>query len=510
MDPVALCRVAVTVLGITAGVIPGTRSFALAGTQPPFVPTMDPRGPYVLAITEAAAKRYTNAIAEARKLHPEASEVVFPAGDFQPVETLLRKQHPRYAMVFLMPEELDVNFAWNWLRVVTQVDADPLVDVRTGFITGRDPGAAAQFVRRIRAAVENKTPMPGAMVDNLGPNLMAPKEAFFRNPGNFMIPVLEKRLGLTTISHGTNAFNSERLGSLDAAGVVHFGGHGYPERIVEGVTAAQARQLKLAPCVVFNGACYTGVTGRWYDFRDKIFARQVAVEDCFCLAMLDNNVLGYLAALSPDHGIPVYQEMEFLATDGASLGDIIKHTHDGVIVAHGGKLPAFELFRDGMARPQWTPADFMLKGTASRVLFGDPALLLTRAFTEPAFEVKLRPDGTNTCRATATLKNTNLKSTFTDTYFSDLSSVPNLFNDRALLTCRVPEGWNGVKQIEVLEVKANGTSIKGRLQGFAVEEDAGRRLLHVQIDLPTKGYMQSDFRAPGATVELRLLRTESR
>ena len=65
---------------------------------------------------------------------------------------------------------------------------------------------------------------------------------------------------------------------------------------------------------------------------------EVKPEVSFCLSMLNNNVLGYFSALHPDHGVPVYQEMEFLATDGASLGDIIKHTYDGVILANGGVL----------------------------------------------------------------------------------------------------------------------------------------------------------------------------
>ena len=38
-----------------------------------------------------------------------------------------------YALVFIEPDELDVNFAWSWLKIACGLDDDPFVDVRTGF-----------------------------------------------------------------------------------------------------------------------------------------------------------------------------------------------------------------------------------------------------------------------------------------------------------------------------------------------------------------------------------------
>jgi hypothetical protein len=200
-----------------------------------------------------------------------------------------------------------------------------------------------------------------------------------------LIPVLAKRFSIQTISHGAAAFLDKRLASHQAAGMIHLGGHGHPDRVDDGVTGTQAGKLKLAPCVVFNGACYTGVTSRWFDpFTQKSVVENTAkAADSFCLNMLDNQALGYLAALHVDHGMPVYQEMEFLAYQGASLGDAIKFIHDGVILGSGGKLLKLEPFVAGKPPPNWTASEVMLKGTASRVLFGDPALILIAAFTEP-------------------------------------------------------------------------------------------------------------------------------
>jgi hypothetical protein len=148
----------------------------------------------------------------------------------------------------------------------------------------------------------------------------------------------------------------------------------------------------------------------------------------------------------------------------------------------------------------------MLNGTASRVLFGDPALVLTPPFVAPPFDVTLQQESLDVCRVVAVLNNPNLKSTFTDTYYSDLSAVPNLFNDRALITCRLPNGWDIVRSVDVTRVAVKTKPLKWRLVGFGVEHDGTNHLLHVQVDLPTDGYMQSAFRVSGATLELRVLR----
>jgi hypothetical protein len=323
-----------------------------------------------------------------------------------------------------------------------------------------------------------------------------------------MIPVLERRLGLVTISHGVEAFTDERLASMNGAGIVHLGGHGHPDRVDEGLRGEQVRNLKMSPCVVFNGACYTGVTHRWYEQwtpEGKVAEKTVPAADCFCLNLLRNEAVAYLAALHPDHGVPVYQEMEHLAFSGAPLGDVIKYTHDGVILGSGGRLPKFERFASGMPLPQWTPSDVMLKGTASRVLFGDPALMVLDAFTNAPFSI-VQKEKDGALHVTAILSNPLLKSSYTDTYHADLARDKNLFNDRALIVADLPQGWNSVSGVEVVGVKAGGHAMQHRLVGYAVERDGDKRRLHVQVDIPSVGYMQSPFRVAGAEVELKVKR----
>jgi len=250
------------------------------------------------------------------------------------------------------------------------------------------------------------------------------------------------------------------------------------------------------------------VTGRWYEPfgpSGKVEVHAVKPDDSFCLNLLDNQAIAYLAALHVDHGVPVYQELEYLASRGASLGDVIKFTHDGVILGAGGGVPRFKHFEAGMAPPQWTPSDIMLEGTASRVLFGDPALLLTDPCIEPPFRVESSAEG-DVLTITATLKNPRLKSTYTDTYHADLAADPNQFNDRALLVVDLPAGWSSVGKVEVLGVEAGGQALRHRLVGYAVETDDDRHTLHVQVDVPTTGYMESALRVEGARVRLRASR----
>ncbi len=474
----------------------------------PLRASLDPAGPYLVLASRQAEKDYAAAIARAKELHPGAAQAVFDPGDADGTRKLLRDHRPRYALVFLEPEELDVNFAWQWLTLSTQVSDRPLVGVRTGFITGATPDAAAAFVDRIAAAAHGKVTLPAVCLDDLGPNSQAPKAAFYDNRGAPLIPALDLRFNLRSISHGAEGFTDARLTSLQGVGLLHFGGHGHPDRVDDGLTGVQIRRAPLSPCVVFSGACYTGVTRGWFDpFTPdgKVAARSVEAGDSFCLNLLQNQAVAYLAALHVDHGMPVYQEMEYLAYHGGSLGDVIKHTQDGVILGNGGQVPRFKPFVEGKPSPQWSNSEVMLKGTASRVLFGDPALIVTAPFADPPFRVSVADDGDG-LQVTATLANTALKSTYTDTYHADLAADPNLFNDRALVTAELPGGWSSVGKVEVTDVEAGGKSLQSRLAGYAVESDGGRRYLHAQVDVPATGFQQSPFRVAGATVRLRASR----
>ena len=182
------------------------------------------------------------------------------------------------------------------------------------------------------------------------------------------------------------------------------------------------------------------------------------------------------------------------------MGDVIKHTYDGVVVANGGEMPTFEPLKDGMVQPHQTPADVMLKGTAARVLLGDPALVVCDAFALPPFTTTVAEEA-GALRVTAVLANLAHKSTFTDTYHNDLNPQAP-FNDRALVQVDVPPAWKSVGKVEVVDVRARGQSLPHRLVGQAMEHDQGSRRLYVQVDVAAQGFQRSAIRVTGATVEL--------
>lgn len=452
----------------------------------------------ILASTKAAAA-YGPAIAEAKELHAGAEFREFDPDDLAALATALQASPPRYAMVFILPDEIDVNFGWRWVTMTTQLDADPFVDMRTGFITGDSPNAALAFVKRIAQFVRGETTMPMRSVDNLGPNTMAPKGSCLTERGSFMIPVYAASVEMTTISHGLQGFGAEQLKHMEDKGFVHYGGHGYPDRVVDSLNSPWLRKIRFAPSVFFNGACYTGVPGVWYDVMGpKLTKKTVKPNESFCLGVLASGPVAYLAALHPDHGIPVYQEMEYLAFTGAPLGDVMKYTHDGVVLGSGGKLPAFEELKDGMPQPNWAPAEVMLKGTASRLLYGDPSLKVIQPFADPPFDATCAAQDLS-LHVTATIKNLKLKSTFTETYFCEMSQT-NQFNDRALVTCKLPDGWIAVSAITQVSATVGAKAVTSKLIGFGVEQDGGTNLLHVLIDLPSTGYQEGPFRKAGAKI----------
>jgi len=85
-------------------------------------------------------------------------------------------------------------------------------------------------------------------------------------------------------------------------------------------------------------------------------------------------------------------------------------------------------------------------------------------------------------------------------------SITKQFNDRALIVFGLPNGWDTVKKVSISDVTVNGKSIKHKLIGYAVERDGKISILHIQIDLPSSGYMQSPFRKKGARIRLRAKR----
>ncbi len=444
-------------------------------------------------------------IPESDPFHTVVKAALKTAGASRPVRfkdpadalEALRQLRPDSVLVVIRPETLDLNFAYDFLDMAGRVDEDPFVDFVYGFITGRSPEAALAFLKETDAVRRKPGLVPRAAMDCLGPNNLD-EDRVWRWKFARMLPKL-KGFELASMNHGKRGYPQSRLGDLEGFGYVHFGGHGVPDRIVQGLTADQVSRVNLRHAVVFNGACWTGVTCRSFDWRTGRI-RAVETKNPFCLAVLDRGVAAYLAAVHPDHGIPVYQEMERLFSTGETLGEVMKYTYDQVVMASGGKRPAFPRWKDGEAPPALGRGTMELHGTAARVLFGDPRFKPLKKVAKSPYFVKMKRSGRNYL-VKAQMLNPDLKYTHMDTFSGDMARNRMQFNDRFYFQADLP-GKAKVKSVKVVTAVARKKAVKHRLVSYAVEAWRGRRILHVQVDFPSRGYQVSDIRNPSAKVEV--------
>ncbi len=441
-------------------------TLALAAAEPTTLPvSLDPAGPYLILVSSRAEKASPQALTQALKLHPKALRGRLDVPELAQASALLERHRPHFTLVVLMPDELDANLAWKWLKRTARLDSDPFVDTRTGFLTA--PQASAYF-QRLADVLAGRERVPAVLVDNLGPVSQGLKSGKLQTTrSSFFLPAL-KGLEVMTLSHGPGTPPAAALESMSGAGVLHLGGHGVPDRVSEGMTASQVGLLQLPPAFVFNGCCYGGVTGRYYEAGSWQTAGA-----SFCLALLDRRPLAYFASLHPDHGMPVYQEIERLAWQGGSAGSLIKATHDEVILALGSAdMPNL---RSGQP-PIWTPGQVMAYGTASRVLFGDPSVVL--GLPRVPAPLSIAPGEVR-------VQNPALAASLTDTFAGDLCSTPNMFNARAVFLLSGQQA-----PVKISGVKVGQRGLRFRVVRQAVELGKG---LHVQVDCESTGMFRSPF-----------------
>jgi len=485
----ALCLAACILPFVMGGCLP--RVSSRTELPPPIGPQPDLD---VLVTTVDRTDPWWEVVEAVRSTEPEC--VVVRVSPTNPAAAVpqLAKLRPEYGLLVLPPEHLDVNFAWRWLSAASRLDDDPFTDLCYGVITGGTPEEAISFWNRTQEAAHTPSIISPTLLDCLGPNQLN-NDRVFVHRRLFWAGWLRGKIDARGMNNGLRGFADADLPKLSGYGILHFGGHGYPERIDHGLTAEQLSRAQLSPSVVFSGACSTGVTHRAFEMGPGGWQeRTYAPDESFCLTMLRQPVVAYFAATHPDHGVPVYQEMEYWLTTGCTLGEAMKHTYDGVAVANGGRALDFPVLKGGEPLPGWGPTEIMLYGTASRVLFGDPRLRVCGPVHDRPVSV---------ADSTLTVADPQVAYSLTDTYHSDTSAVPNGFNDRVYGTIPLAPGEPDPTEVTA-RAEAGGRAVESRVVGFAVEEWGGSRLLHVQVDPPSTGYLQGPIRRKGATVALTL------
>jgi hypothetical protein len=332
---------------------------------------------YVVLAGFAATDPF-DAAAQVLARHHRAPVLRFDPANVAPLLPALKAAAPRHVAVVVRPEQLDFDLQRRLLALATNVDDDPFVDFAFGYVTGRDAAAATALAQR---GIE-RTPQKAASIALAAGG--CPKSSVHT------VPFLLRRRGLDSLqllgAGDENArdvpFWRENLPKLNGRDVVTFAGHGYPHEIVGGPTFAELAGLDLAGTVVLNVACYTGVTGRWFDYdhrRGVMVQRVVAPAESFCLALLDTGVLGYTAYLSPRPAGPELEtDLAALVGDGLSLGEARRRDYDKTVLGMLGfgeeRLQPGPV-ADGTKLPQPLDAvrDIMLEGALGGVVFGDPA-----------------------------------------------------------------------------------------------------------------------------------------
>ncbi|MEM6671477.1 MAG: hypothetical protein AAF726_01455 [Planctomycetota bacterium] len=450
---------------------------ASAPAERPYVvlTAVDERDPF-----HAAARALADAYgAEIHALDPD---------DLEPLREVLRAAAPANVAIVLRPEQLDFSLGRRFLQLATEIDDDPFVDFAFGYITGR---TGKDALRLAEAGIERK-PLERA------PKLATVAGGVDRSTKfSRRVPLRDETLSSTTIHcAGESAFPDEGRdikfvkkslrqlrGKVDA---LTFVGHGYPDQVVGGPNATDLRDARLKDAVVFNVACYTGVTSKWFESdyaAGEERLRVVKPEESFALAVLDAGVVGYTAYLCPRPAGPELDcDRAALIADGLSLGEARRRDYDKTVLGYlGFGEPRMQLapITDGteLVRGGDVVRNVMLEGATGGVLFGDPACVpfALREGESPVL-VESSPDGDElVVRASAKAHSLFL-------HCSDPTS--QMEGSMALkVHARVPIGALPVADVIVEELTVGGEALETRTL-WAVETDGPDRYLQLRVNFP--------------------------
>jgi hypothetical protein len=411
--------------------------------------------------------------------------------DLKPLLDVLKQKEPRYVAVVVRPEDLDINLARTFLKMATQVDADPFVDFAYGFITGDTPDVALALVEA-GVKTERERRKATLAVAAVGDQSIL-KSAVHAQQFPLRTRTLPQLWG--QIAGGENfaggrdaAFIKNLMPQLQGKSMVMFAGHGYPGEILGGPTWKDFEGLKFDGAVVLNIACYTGVTGRWFEDDQAAGVRRertVPRGESVCLAALRTGPAAYVGYACPRPAGPeLFLDITALAAEGLSVGEARRRDYNRVVLAHMaqgfGGLRADE-YADGdrVRPPRNVVRDLLLDMATGGMLFGDPAF--TPFVAQPGeapVEVKTERAGEHF------LVNVAVGGQHV---FFQCSEPLATWGEEQLPTlrvmARVPLGDDHVAEVKVKDLRPLDQFDHRRLV-WAVEDDRGQRFLHLKVYFP--------------------------
>ncbi len=442
-------------------------------------PEASMREDYVIATNLPESDEYYQAVRKLQE-HRNAKTVARFAGrNLEPLFAELKRLQPRFVTFVLRPGDIDLNLNYEILERASALDDDPFVDFGHGFITGKSAKAALALVENIIRAETNPAGHPHSGVD-FGPVTVEEDRAFDStrpHHGSFR---------MTTFQHSTKGFPESAKDLLNGVGLARYWGHGMPEGVCDGLTAAQAKNLDTWPAVIFGGACYTGVCGTTFDKslgKPTCAARVIAPEESFCLNLLASGCTGFFAALDPDHGITAGQEMQHLMETGCELGAAMAYSY-GLITLAGGEMKGkFHRLEDGKPQPSKIGVgtnkyfEIMRHGAACRALFGDPAFKPYRqALVEPMFTASV---DWRSRQGRITMRDGDWYGAIDIFHCDEKGHMAN----KLMATVEIPAGVT-VSNVRATSLQSNGRDLGSPVySAWQIETRGEKRLLHVQFDV---------------------------
>jgi hypothetical protein len=330
-------------------------------------------GSYRVYLERAADPAYRPAAERLAALHG-AEVVTFEPADLAALGAALKAAPVRHAAFVVRPATIDAQWAQDLLLRLTEVDDDPFLDVGYAFITGRDGAAAERFVGRIEEAGKRPFGDRAALFGTWEGPVLPPAQPLsalaalgLRGEERFVL----SRSAKEERSAATRA----ALTAMAEADLLLFFSHGEPDRM-EGCYSARdlaAWQVRFAPSLLIQCACWNGSTGRWWmdQGAGPVERPAPAAEDSVALAVLDTGVAGYVAGVDPWHGPLAMRCTARLLDRGLSLGEM---------VADNAARLALEFAPGRIDLPPVAQRAPRQEGVANRrqnamalIVFGDPA-----------------------------------------------------------------------------------------------------------------------------------------
>lgn len=441
-------------------------------TDPPSrvaVVSLVPEGSDFAAAAEALAARHRTDILTGS---PDALDAV---------EAALQEAQPTQVALVVEPSDLDQNLAVAVMAMLTRLDDDPFVDAGWGFITGRDADAAMRLVAASDAEPSDDPTIAsyGVASKQFVKRSMAMDAAWPHAAGS--VPVRTMMSSGDADADRDDAFVAQSMRELEDHDILLLASHGYPDGLVGGPKAADLAGRDLSGKVALNIACYTGVTGRWFEPTAGTLAeRTVAPEDSFCLAMVDAGVAGYFAYASPRPAGPTMMGQALqIATDGRPLGSHQRDAANAIVMAH--LLAGHDGFdavaaADGDPANGPTPADSVHRWSATGLLIGDPTFIPhTKTPAADPLVTTVEP-GDDSDRVAV-----SLRSPVAHFFAGDQLSYWNGSAPAMRLETTIPIGDRDVADVTLADFSLDPTQTK---LVAAVDDTPAGRLLRIKLNFP--------------------------